>query len=560
MKSLRLATLGLSFVSTFAACDGPGGGGGTTALPTCNNGQIDPGEICDGAAVGANTCQSAGFERGLLVCNRYCTNFDTTGCSGGTGPTPDVIGGDTSGGDTRTPDTTTGDTAVTPGNQAPQILSLSANTTTLNAGSNLVVTAVVTDANGIDDLIGGQLETTTGGSFGAFSTAAAEGSYSITLTWDAIQTVRETDAPPSGVALDMKAVFFDVAGARAERTLRVTLRCDASNTKGLCGGECTALTEDAQNCGTCGNVCWDEPSFLSLPPSVTYPGSSESCVASVCIRRINIDPERMEAGATCKTLCTEVGLSCPWPANVDIGNVTVDDAQVLLGCDEKTRSGGDVSAGYCGCAPGTGVVIPPDPDPEVATIVGIQSSSASVDCTAAGDQPIGAEVTIEGVVTVPRFKLNTTLSAIFISDGTQDAYSGLLVRFPTAEAYNFAKGKRVRVTGKHYEYYCMTQFAATAITAIGDGNVPGPRTIGKNLLPADYEKWESVVVKVDNVTVTAITQYNEAETNAGVLIDDFILDTSFVAPAVTTNFPYVRGVLVFGFERYRVAPRDDSDY
>lgn len=555
-----MKSLCISLVLLFVACDGPGGGGGSTALPTCNNGVLDPGEICDGTAVGANTCQSAGFERGLLVCNRYCTNFDTSGCSGDNGPSPDVIGGDTSGGDTRTPDTTTGDTAVTPGNQAPQILSLSANTSTLNAGSNLVVTAVVTDANGIDDLIGGQLEAATGGSFGAFSTAAAEGSYSITLTWDAIQTVRETDAPPSGAALDMKAVFFDVAGARAERTLRVTLRCDASNTQGLCGGECTALAEDAWNCGTCGNACWDEPSFLSLPPSVTYPGSSESCVESVCTRRINIDPARMEAGATCKTLCTAVGLSCPWSASVDIANVTVDDRQVGLGCDDKTPSGAAVQGGYCGCGPGTGVIDPPDPDPELATIVGIQSSSASVDCTASGDQLIGAEVTLEGVVTVPRFKLNTTLSGIFVSDGTQNAYSGLLVRFPTAQAYNFTKGQKVRVTGKHYEYYCMTQFAATAITAVGNGNVPAVRTIGKNLLAADYEKWESVAVKVDNVTVTDLTQYNEAETNAGVLIDDFILDTSFVPPSITTNYAYVRGILVYGFERYRVAPRDDSDY
>ncbi|MBL8788095.1 MAG: hypothetical protein JNJ59_24595 [Deltaproteobacteria bacterium] len=545
----------ISLVLLVVACDGPGGGGGSTALPTCNNGVLDPGEICDGTSVGANTCQTAGFERGLLVCNRYCTNFDTTGCSGGNGPLPDVIGGDTS-----SPDTAGGDTAVTPGNQAPQILSLTANTATLSAGSNLVVTAVVTDANGIDDLIGGQLETTTGGSFGAFSTSAAEGSYSITLTWDAIQTVREIDAPPSGVALDMKAVFYDVAGARAERTLRVTLRCDASGTRGLCGGECTALSEDAENCGVCGNACGDEPSFVSLPAAARYPDSAATCVESTCAEYIRVDPTRMEAGATCKTLCTAVGLSCPWPASVDVGNVTVDDRQYLLGCNETTPAGGDVQAGYCGCAPGTGVIIPPDPEPELATIVGIQSSSASVDCTASGDQLIGAEVTIEGVVTVPRFKLNTTLSGIFVSDGTQNAYSGLLVRFPTAQAYNFTKGQKVRVTGKHYEYYCMTQFAATAITAVGDGAVPAVRTIGKNLLAADYEKWESVAVKVDNVTVTDLTQYNEAETNAGVLIDDFILDTSFLPPSITTNYAYIRGILVYGFERYRVAPRDDSDY
>jgi hypothetical protein len=549
-----MKSLCISLVLLFVACDGPGGGGGSTALPTCNNGVLDPGEICDGTSVGANTCQTAGFERGLLVCNRYCTNFDTTGCSGGNGPSPDVIGGDTSGGDTRTPDTTSTDTG-SGANQAPNILSLNANTTTLNAGSNLVVTAVVTDPNGIDDLIGGQLEASTGGSYGAFSTSAAEGSYTITLTWDALNTVRPINAAAAGTALDFKAVFYDVAGLRSERSLRVTVRCDASSGRGLCEGECTDLAGDKYNCGSCNKWCQDETSFQSLSAAI-----SEDCFQSTCTIAFYVDNSRVAAGATCKTLCTEVGLSCPWPASVELGYASVSGNGVSLACEERVPAGSSVSGATCQCAPGTGVIIPPDPEPELATIVGIQSSSASVDCTASGDQLIGAEVTLEGVVTVPRFKLNTTLSGIFVSDGTQNAYSGLLVRFPTAQAYNFTKGQKVRVTGKHYEYYCMTQFAATAITAVGDGAVPAVRTIGKNLLAADYEKWESVAVKVDNVTVTDLTQYNEAETNAGVLIDDFILDTSFLPPSITTNYAYIRGILVYGFERYRVAPRDDSDY
>lgn len=553
MKSLTLCSL----LALLVACDSPGGSGSTTVLPTCNNGRVDPGEVCDGALVGTNTCQSAGYERGLLVCNRFCTNFDYTGCSGGTGPGPNES--DTTGGDTSGPDTTGGDTTVTPGNQAPQILSLAANTTTLNEGSNLVVTAVVTDPNGIDDLIGGQLEPSSGGSFGAFATSAAEGSYSITLTWDAIQTVRAIDAPASGGALDLKAVFFDVAGARAERTLRITLRCDASNTQGLCGGECTDLVGDFENCGACRKDCRDEPSFASLPGEVIY-SNLPNCVESTCARYVIVDPARLEAAATCKTLCTELGLSCPWPANIPIGRATLESGSFDLTCDNKTPNGDGVAYAFCGCAPGTGVVIPPDPDPTLTTIVDLQSSSPSIDCTASGDQLIGGEITLEGVVTVPRIKLNASLSAIFISDGTQNPYSGLLVRFPSTQAYNFTRGKRVRVTGKHYEYYCMTQLAASSITAIGDGNAPSARTIGKNLTATDYEKWESVAVQIDNVTVTGHTQFNEAETNGGVLIDDYILDTAFALPPIDTNYPFLRGVLVFGFERYRVSPRDDNDY
>jgi hypothetical protein len=556
MMDTRIILTRLTFLTflTMAACDSPGGSSGTTALPTCNNGSLDPGEVCDGALVGSNTCQSAGYERGLLVCNRFCTNFDFAGCNGGSGPGPDTSSPDTISPDTSAPDASTPDTS-SPSNQAPNILSLNANTTTLNAGSNLVVTAVVTDPNGIDDLIGGQLEASTGGSYGAFSTAAAEGSYTITLTWDALNTVRLIDAPATGTPLDFKAIFYDVAGARTERTLRVTVRCDATNTQGLCDGECADLRNDQWNCGACNKQCRDEPSFASVAV-----GNWIGCVESICAVRLRVEDTRYEGGATPRELCTELGLTCPWGASFEADAGNGPNGTIYLSCDERTTPGHDVTNAHCICAPGSGIVNPPDPEPTLATIVGIQSSAASVNCTASSDQLIGAEVTLEAIVTVPRFQLNPSLSGIFVSDGTQNAYSGLLIRFPTAQAYNFTKGQRVRVTGKHYEYFCMTQFAATAMTAIGNGNAPAPRTIAKNLAASELEKWESMAVQLDNVTVTAVTQYNESDTNAGVLIDKFILGTSFVAPTVDTNLPFVRGILGYGFQRYRVSPRDDNDY
>ena len=46
-------------------------------------------------------------------------------------------------------------------------------------GQTVVFTAVVTDPDGIEDLIGGTLEDpTTGGTYGAIATSASEGSYS----------------------------------------------------------------------------------------------------------------------------------------------------------------------------------------------------------------------------------------------------------------------------------------------------------------------------------------------------------------------------------------------
>ena len=45
----------------------------------CGDGTIDPGETCDGANLGGQTCISMGFDTGTLACAPNCT-FNTGGC------------------------------------------------------------------------------------------------------------------------------------------------------------------------------------------------------------------------------------------------------------------------------------------------------------------------------------------------------------------------------------------------------------------------------------------------------------------------------------------------
>jgi hypothetical protein len=54
----------------------PGDGG-----PLCGNGIIDPGEACDSANLGGATCQSQGYEGGVLGCTSDC-RLDTRSCYG----------------------------------------------------------------------------------------------------------------------------------------------------------------------------------------------------------------------------------------------------------------------------------------------------------------------------------------------------------------------------------------------------------------------------------------------------------------------------------------------
>ncbi len=61
---------------------GPGSDGGGPGPASCGNGVIDPGETCDGANVGGQTCSSLGLGDGRLGCNARCT-LETGDCQRG---------------------------------------------------------------------------------------------------------------------------------------------------------------------------------------------------------------------------------------------------------------------------------------------------------------------------------------------------------------------------------------------------------------------------------------------------------------------------------------------
>jgi hypothetical protein len=166
---------------------------------------------------------------------------------------------------------------------APKILTISTNTKTIDERAMLVVTAVVTDPDGVDDLIGGALTEPDGAStYGAFATSAAEGAYELKLTWDEIDRVQGIDAPIEGAPRQFRARFYDVAGHTADEMVTVTLRCSVA-TLGVCGGDCTDLMNDPKNCGECGKKladgaeCHNGMAGCALGPENTPAACSDGC-------------------------------------------------------------------------------------------------------------------------------------------------------------------------------------------------------------------------------------------------------------------------------------------
>jgi len=139
------------------------------------------------------------------------------------------------------------------GQHDPMFLTLGTNIATVTEGQSIVFSAVLTDPDGIDDLIGGTLKSEDGSiSYGAFATAGQEGAYSLTLTWDALQESDDITFKTMGTRTFL-AEFFDAAGHKVQQTLTLALTC---NGQYACSGHCASSCFTASMTrGTCEATC-----------------------------------------------------------------------------------------------------------------------------------------------------------------------------------------------------------------------------------------------------------------------------------------------------------------
>jgi hypothetical protein len=157
---------------------------------------------------------------------------------------------------------------------APRILSFTSNTARLTPFGNIQFSVVVTDPDGIDDVIGGILvDPASGSTYATFATAAAEGAYSATIDWDGVNVVRPIDFT-SPTSRTLRASFFDVAGHVTSSETTVQLSCDGRSEacagvcgRLRCGDVCVNPDADNDNCGACNNACPGDTICSAAPPN-----------------------------------------------------------------------------------------------------------------------------------------------------------------------------------------------------------------------------------------------------------------------------------------------------
>ena len=208
------------------------------------------------------------------------TGSDASGSSGGESVDR---GSETSTGETTGADEdseTSGDGATASDPAAPRIISILSNVSTLDPDTTLIISAVVTDPDGIADVIGGQLTTVNGAqAYGSFQTAGEEGAYEISLTWEAIDAVEPIDfLDVDGKLLELRAEFYDQSGNTAWDTVEVAIECVAACADACVLGECHPSIEGS--CAAGSRCLWDSGAYACF--HVETPGVlNEPCESNV---------------------------------------------------------------------------------------------------------------------------------------------------------------------------------------------------------------------------------------------------------------------------------------
>lgn len=181
----------------------------------------------------------------------------------------------------------------------------------------------------------------------------------------------------------------------------------------------------------------------------------------------------------------------------------------------------------------------------------------------------GQSVTVQGIVVAETFYTgtSTTNRGFVISDPEGGPWSGLLI---FSNQYFPARGDLVQVTGTILEYFDFTEMSpTTGFQVLSSGNpLPQPSVITTDQLtnPATAEQWESVFVRVQDVTITSLpNNYGEFYVNnstAACQIDDQCFPRSgFSWPPMTVGQTWsrIQGVVDYSFSYYGINPRDMQD-
>lgn len=179
-----------------------------------------------------------------------------------------------------------------------------------------------------------------------------------------------------------------------------------------------------------------------------------------------------------------------------------------------------------------------------------------------GDSPLlDQEVTVSGVVTVGR---GTYSSSYFFMQDAPGPWNGIQVYLGSGSSYEVMEGDSVQVTGTVDEYYGLTEITDVTDVTILDSRKWMEPVEGTTAGIDSSEQFESVLVKVKDVTVT-----NETDGYYAWLVDDGTGeakigtradDNYFYKQKVDDVIDWIVGVAFLSYGHNEIQPRAAYDF
>ena len=181
----------------------------------------------------------------------------------------------------------------------------------------------------------------------------------------------------------------------------------------------------------------------------------------------------------------------------------------------------------------------------------------------------GARVGVSGVVTADT-SFNSNFDAYVIQQDGATEWGGLFV-FGLSDV--LLEGQSVEVFGTvtdfnadwHFKWDNNTVLLADSLEAGTEGEPLSAMVMTTDELETNPEMYEGMFVRVNDVEVTAVNQYDWSITDASggdILIDDDAMTNTdwFDSLEVGSQFGDVRGIWTYSFGTYKISLRDDSDH
>jgi hypothetical protein len=190
-----------------------------------------------------------------------------------------------------------------------------------------------------------------------------------------------------------------------------------------------------------------------------------------------------------------------------------------------------------------------------------------------GEVTQGSLVLLENVVASSGLTWSNSPDAyFFVQEPAGGAYSGIKVYVNNTNGLQVAAGDDVTIVGTYAEFFDLSQITvgdASGVTVNGSGPSPAPELIADPASIANdgamAEQFESVLVRVENVTVTnenpdAPDEYGEFVITGELRVDDsFFSIANWTKPAMGASFASLTGLLDYAYSNRKLQPRDNAD-